>query len=80
MDDVLIEIGVEELPHNDVKEALAQTPALAEKLLDDAGLPHGDVTVHVSPRRIAVIVKDVPARQQDVLREMRGPKRAAAKT
>ncbi len=79
-DTLLIELGFEELPHADLKDALNQAPGLIEKLLDDQGVPHGAIKVLASPRRIAFEIADVPARQEDVVKEVRGPKAAAAKT
>ena len=76
-DDLLIEIGVEELPHKDMRAIEAQTPALVRKELDALALPHGHIKVWVSPRRIGILVGDVPSRQQDH-EEVRGPKRQAA--
>lgn len=77
-DDLLIEIGVEELPHKDIRAIESQVPGLVRKELDALALPHGHIKVWVSPRRIAILVGDVPSRQQDVTKEVRGPKRQAA--
>ncbi|MFA6242825.1 MAG: glycine--tRNA ligase subunit beta, partial [Candidatus Hydrogenedentales bacterium] len=73
---LLVEIGVEELPDRDIQTVEAQAPALFAKLMAERGLPHGPITVYVSPRRIAILAPNVPARQQDVSKESRGPKRA----
>lgn len=77
-DDLLIEIGVEELPHKDMRAIESQVPALVRKELQALALPHGHVKVWVSPRRIGILIGDVPSRQQDVTKEVRGPKRQAA--
>ena len=77
-DALLLEIGVEELPHKDVVAVTAQTGALVEKLLGELGLEHGPVNVWVTPRRIAIQIDDVPAKQPDVDKVARGPKKAAA--
>jgi Glycyl-tRNA synthetase beta subunit len=47
----------------------ASVPALLQKLR----LNHGDVQVESTPRRLAVIVKDLAASQQDVEDRVRGP-------
>jgi glycyl-tRNA synthetase len=77
-DTLLLEIGVEELPHNDVKTVLAQVPQLAEQLFTEFGLAHGGLDYFVTPRRIAIVAKDVPAKQADTSKEARGPKKGAA--
>lgn len=78
-DTLMIEIGTEELPHSDVQAALAQAPGLVETFLKESRLTHGPIAVWVTPRRIAVQVEDIPACQEDLIKEVRGPKKAAAK-
>jgi tetrameric-type glycyl-tRNA synthetase beta subunit len=75
---LLIEIGVEELPHKDVGAALAQAPRLVENYLKENGIEHGSVSAYCGPRRIAVRIEDMPARQADVEQEKRGPKKKSA--
>ena len=77
-DTLLLEIGAEELPHSDVKAVTAQVPSLVEKLLDEQRLEHGPVTVWVTPRRIAIQVEEMAARQEDMTVEARGPKKGSA--
>ncbi|MBX7255966.1 MAG: glycine--tRNA ligase subunit beta [Candidatus Hydrogenedentes bacterium] len=76
---LLVEIGVEELPDKDIQTLEAQAPALFSKLMAERGLSHGPLTVYVSPRRIAIQAPNVPSRQKDVSKEVRGPKRAVCK-
>lgn len=77
-DVLLIEIGCEELPPGDLRSAMAQMNTLVPQLLDEFGLSHGQVTVYGTPRRLAVLVEDVPACQPDTVKEVRGPKKSAA--
>ena len=77
-DTLLLEIGVEELPHSDVKAVRAQLPALLDKLLQEERLDHGPVTVWVTPRRIVARIDDCASHQQDLVEEARGPARKAA--
>jgi glycyl-tRNA synthetase len=79
-DTFLLEIGVEELPHRDIEAVKAQAVENFERLLDEQKLSHGPITLWVTPRRIAIQVADLVGRQEDVTREARGPKKAAAKT
>jgi glycyl-tRNA synthetase beta chain len=57
---LLIEIGCEELPAGACREALAQLPGVAEQAL-------GVKPTHVliTPRRLALLVDDIPARTPD---------------
>ena len=49
--DFLLEIGTEEMPSAPLINASKQLPKLVTKMLDEAGLSHGDVRVVSSPRR-----------------------------
>ncbi len=79
-DTFLLEIGVEELPHRDIEAVKTQAVDIFERMLDEQKLSHGPVTLWVTPRRIAFQIEGLAGRQEDVLREARGPKKAAART
>ncbi|GMW02890.1 MAG: glycine--tRNA ligase [Candidatus Hydrogenedentota bacterium] len=79
-DTLLLEIGVEELPHKDITAVREQALPLFKKLFEQKGIEHGDIRLLVSPRRIAFLVDSVPARQPDIEKEARGPKKAQAVT
>lgn len=76
--DVLIEIGTEELPAGFVNRALEALPKLVVDALDAARLTHGDAIALGTPRRLAILVKDVAERTPDVEEEVLGPPRSAA--
>jgi glycyl-tRNA synthetase beta chain len=57
---LLVEIGCEELPAGACREALAQLPGIAEQALGVA-----PTQVLVTPRRLVVLVDDMPARTPD---------------
>ena len=63
--DVLIEIGVEEMPADDVAAALTQAKVSAPALFDELRLSHAGVEAHATPCRIVVIAHDVAPRQAD---------------
>ena len=74
----LVELGTEELPP---KSLMKLANAFAEGIvsgLKDANLEIGDRTVYAAPRRLAVKIESVPARQQDQKIQRRGPSVAAA--
>ena len=76
---LLLEIGVEELPHGDIQDLTAALPGLVNTLFAQSGIIcDGEPTILIAPRRIAIIAKNVPARQADVEKEARGPKRGSA--
>jgi glycyl-tRNA synthetase beta chain len=76
--DLLIEIGVEELPPKALSSlALAFEQGLREGL-EKAGLSNTALHRFATPRRLAVRVENLPARQADRRVERRGPALSAA--
>lgn len=71
--DLLLEIGVEELPASYVESALVELPELLEKRLAQARLTHAGIEAHGTPRRLAVIVDDLITRQPDLSESVMGP-------
>jgi glycyl-tRNA synthetase beta chain len=71
--DVLLEIGVEELPASFVKDAVDALPSALKSTLDELRLSHGDVRAAGTPRRLSVWAFDVADRQPDLREEAIGP-------
>ncbi|MEN6404075.1 MAG: glycine--tRNA ligase subunit beta [Armatimonadia bacterium] len=78
MPDLLIEIGVEEIPADVILPALDQMKVALADGLTALRLTHGAVEVYGTPRRLAAIVKDVADRQPDEVKEIKGPPASAA--
>ncbi len=76
--DLLLEIGVEELPSSYVEGALAALPALADKKLAALRLPHAGLRAKGTPRRLSLFVDGLAARQRDLDEEVLGPSAAVA--
>ena len=76
--DVLLEIGVEELPAADVSAALAQLEAAAPQLFAEARLAHAGISVYGTPRRLVVHARQVAPRQPDREQVEKGPPAARA--
>jgi glycyl-tRNA synthetase beta chain len=76
--DLLFEIGCEEIPARMLARALDELPALVEARLTAARLTHHGVRVLGTPRRLAVIVKQLADRQPDLNEEVVGPPASAA--
>lgn len=72
-ENLLFEIGVEELPASYVDRALVVLPDLFEKRLAAARLTHAGVRAFGTPRRLAVMVYDLSSRQPDLSEEVTGP-------
>lgn len=76
--DLLFEIGTEEIPARFMPKALADLNAYTRDELDSAHIEYSDVTVQCTPRRLAVMVKELAEAQQDSVETAKGPARAAA--
>lgn len=76
--DFLVEIGTEELPPKALQRLAAAFAAGVQNGLGKAELPHGELRHYATPRRMAVLVHDVPISQADRSVERRGPAIAAA--
>jgi len=80
MPDLLFEIGAEEMPGHAVLPALTQMERLIAECLQRLRLSHGQVSSYGTPRRLALVVKDVADRQPDREVEYKGPPAARAFT
>ena len=70
---LLFEIGTEELPAGYINPALDTLTATLTANLAAARIPHGRVTTFGTPRRLAVIIRDVSSRQEDISETLTGP-------
>ncbi|TCI48724.1 glycine--tRNA ligase subunit beta [Exiguobacterium sp. SH3S2] len=78
MRDLLLEIGLEELPAQYVLRSEKQLGERVAAFLSDARVDFGAVTVYSTPRRLAVLVRDVEESQQDLTETLRGPAKKIA--
>ena len=73
MNDLLIEIGTEELPPNSVQELAREFARGIENGLQKAKLSFKETKPYATPRRLAVLVTDLISKQKDQIIERRGP-------
>ena len=73
-----LEIGCEEIPAWMIRDALAHLAGSLRKALADAQLPVGEPWSSATPRRLAVLLTDLPERQSDRTEEVLGPPAAIA--
>lgn len=76
--DFLFEIGLEEMPARFIRSAMEQLKERTVKWLDESVIQHGTVEAYATPRRLAVFIKDVAEKQEDVHEEVKGPSRKIA--
>ncbi len=75
----LLEVGSDDLPARFQPLAIAHLAEATRRLLDDLGLPHAGLRVLAAPRRLALLVDDLAARQADRTLEVKGPPLSAAR-
>ncbi len=76
--DCLIELGTEELPPKALKSLSQSFSELMQKLLEEVDLKPASVEVFATPRRLAMLFRDIPIQQPDQTVEKRGPAVQAA--
>ena len=74
MSDFLLELRSEEIPARMQAGARADLEKLFRKELGAAGVALGDITVWSTPRRLALIARDLPLATAAVSEELKGPK------
>lgn len=73
MHNYLLEIGVEEIPSDYVKNTKIQLKEKFEKLLSENKLSYEDVEIESTPRRFMVLLKNVAETTQQEVISVRGP-------
>lgn len=74
--ELLLEIGVEELPYQFIPPALASIRQSAEQLLNEARLSFRLVRTIGTPRRLVLVVDDLAGHQASTVKEAMGPSKA----
>lgn len=73
MQNFLLELGFEELPARFVEKALGQLSSSVTKKLDQERLTYGEVLEFSTPRRLALLIRNLQAEQDDLVEEVKGP-------
>lgn len=76
--DLLFELGTEELPPKSLRTLQGALKQNVEAGLAEADLAHGQVFAYATPRRLALLIRDLARRQPDKTVEKRGPAVSAA--
>ncbi|MGZ9585027.1 glycine--tRNA ligase subunit beta [Paenibacillus marinisediminis] len=75
---ILLELGLEEVPSRFMRQAMEQLQDRMERWLEAARITHEGVTTYGTPRRLAVFVKQAAEKQTDIHEEVKGPARKIA--
>jgi glycyl-tRNA synthetase beta chain len=73
MNDLLFEIGTEEIPAGYINPALSNIAANLAKKLDEERIEHGKIETFGTPRRLSAIIYDVSEKQKALTTEILGP-------
>jgi len=76
--ELLLEIGVEELPYQFIAPALAVLKDSAEQLFNDQRLAFQSTRTMGTPRRLTLVVEGLATQQTSVIKEAMGPSKAVA--
>jgi glycyl-tRNA synthetase beta chain len=76
--ELLLEIGVEELPCQFISPALAALKDLAEQMLKAQRLPFESARTLGTPRRLTLVIEGLATRQVSMVKEAMGPSKAVA--
>lgn len=76
--ELFLEIGCEEIPAGFIPRAMSEMEAIIRRELTNARLSFGEIRTLATPRRLALVVRDIPAMQPDAEITASGPSKKAA--
>lgn len=76
--DLLLEIGLEEMPAHVVTPSMRQLETKITAFLDDNRLSFSSIKAYSTPRRLAVLVSEIVDKQEDIQEEVKGPSKKIA--
>ncbi|WP_174730188.1 glycine--tRNA ligase subunit beta [Mesobacillus harenae] len=78
--DMLLEVGLEEMPARYVTSSVDQLAQKIEAWLESHGINYSEVNLFSTPRRLGVHVREMDEQQEDSFEEAKGPARKIAVT
>ncbi len=79
INDVLLEIGTEELPSSYIAPALEQMQMLTSNILNEKKVEFGEIKTYSTPRRLVLMITSVEDKSKDTVCEFNGPSEKAGK-
>ena len=73
MNKYLLEIGTEELAYKFIPSAMEQLKTEFSKALEENEIKYSDIKIYATPRRLTVLIEDLPEKQDDVEKVVKGP-------
>ena len=73
MENVILEIGTEEIPAQYMDNALKDLNQLAKKYLEEVRINYKEIKVYGTPRRLILFIFHIKEKQEDVFQKIKGP-------
>ena len=79
VNNVLLEIGTEEIPSSYIAPALEQMQKFTNDMLGSKMVGFGQIKTYATPRRLILTIDNVEQKSKDTVQEFNGPSVKAAK-
>lgn len=73
MENVVLEIGTEEIPAQYMENALKDLNRLAKKYLEESRINYKETKVYGTPRRLILFIFHIKEKQEDIFQKIKGP-------
>src|SRR5665648_46118 len=73
MENVILEIGTEEIPAQYMENALKDLNQLAKKYLEEDKINYKEIKVYGTPRRLILYIFQMKEKQEDISQKIKGP-------
>ena len=73
MENVILEIGTEEIPAQYMENALKDLNQSAQKYLEEARINYKEIKVYGTPRRLILYIFQMKEKQEDISQKIKGP-------
>jgi glycyl-tRNA synthetase beta chain len=73
MENVILEIGTEEIPAQYMENALKDLNQLVKKYLEEARINYKEIKVYGTPRRLILFIFHIKEKQEDIFQKVKGP-------
>ncbi len=73
MENVILEIGTEEIPAQYMENALKDLNRLAKNYLEESRINYREIKVYGTPRRLVLFIFHINEKQEDISQKIKGP-------
>ena len=73
MNNVILEIGTEEIPAQYMENALKDLNRLAQKYLEESRINYKEIKVYGTPRRLILFIFHIKEKQEEIFLKIKGP-------